>query len=84
MPWLGIVRGLRGAGWGVAAGLAIYNVVDVERRMVRFDESAFQQSARATVGLFQLLALLIVALAFDRVLELRERGLLAKAPAAGP
>ena len=76
MIWVKVLRGIRGGIWGLAAGSAIFMVADFETRSRRYDSSAFQQNARASIGLFELLGVLIVALSVDRVLELRERGML--------
>lgn len=80
MNWLKVVRSVRGVVWGVAAGLAVYTASDVERRMFRIDEdSTLRQSTIALVGILELLCLLIAAVALDRILELRERGMLESA-----
>lgn len=65
-----VLRVARRIVWVIAAIVALWTVADVERRMVAFDQSAWQQSARGTVAIVELLALFIVTFGIDRVLEL--------------
>lgn len=76
MKWVKVVRAIRGGVWGLASVAAVFTVGDLERRMFKYDISAMQQGARASIGMFELLGVLIVVLSIDRVLELRERGML--------
>lgn len=80
MIQLTIVRMLRGAAWGAAAFWAVYECREMRYALMHQD-TAFQQNVLTGSVACRLIATLIVALAIDRVLELRERGLSAKAAA---
>ncbi len=70
-----ILRGLRGATWGVCIWLALTTTIAFERRILVSDLSAPQEAALAGVAAVELIAVYVLARAIDAILKLAFQGL---------